>query len=71
MNPAAVERGHAGMFTSLQQRILGAIPTTGATIDELLEATGLGAPVLMAELTMLQIRGTLKRAAGNFFSKKS
>ncbi len=67
--PQSADEPRPGTFTSLQERILGAIPTSGATIDELLEATGLGAPVLMAELTMLQIRGTLKRGAGNSFSK--
>ena len=67
--PQNADEPGAGKFTFLQQRILDAIPSAGATIDELLEATGLGAPVLMAELTMLQIRGTLKRGARNSFSK--
>jgi DNA processing protein len=59
----------AASFTSVQEKILRAIPRAGATVDELLEQTGIGAAVLMAELTMLQIRGTLKRGAGNSFRK--
>ena len=57
----------AESFTSLQQKILDALPPDGATIDDLLEATKLLLPVLMAELTMLQIRGTLARHPGNRF----
>ncbi|HUO08916.1 MAG TPA: DNA-processing protein DprA [Phycisphaerae bacterium] len=56
-------------FTSLQQKILNALPPNGATIDDLLESTRLAPPVLMAELTMLQIRGTLTRHPGNRFAR--
>ncbi|MGN6371170.1 MAG: DNA-processing protein DprA [Phycisphaerae bacterium] len=65
----AEKKGVAVANTAVQTQILEAIPAAGATIDELLEQTGLGAPVLMAELTMLQIGGALKREAGNRFVK--
>jgi DNA processing protein len=69
-HPVAVKEPAPVASTPVQEKILGAIPPAGATIDELLEQTSLAPAVLMAELTMLQVRGTLQRAAGNRFSKK-
>ncbi len=54
-----------GSFTSVQQRILNALCDAGSSVDELLDATGLPAQVLMAEVTLLQIRGAVTRVAGN------
>jgi DNA processing protein len=59
-----------GSFTSVQGRILEGIGAGGSSIDELIEATGIGASVLMAELTLLQIRGAIQRVAGNRFLRK-
>jgi DNA processing protein len=57
----------AEALTSVQRKIVESIPPTGSSIDELIETTAIAASVLMAELTMLQIRGAIRRAAGNRF----
>jgi DNA processing protein len=59
-------------FTSVQRKIIEAMVPAGSSIDELIEATGMAASVLMAELTVLQIRGAIARAAGggNRFLRK-
>ena len=57
----------APALTGVQQRILESIGAQGATVDELLEATGLSAGVVMAELTMLQIGGAVGRTTANRF----
>ena len=60
----------APRFTGVQQRILAALDGQASSVDELMERTGLPAAVLMAELTMLQIRGVVDRAGGNCFAKR-
>ncbi len=57
-------------FTSVQRRILEGISGEGSSVDDLLEVTGMAASVLMAELTMLQIRGAIRRVGGNRFCRR-
>lgn len=59
-------------WTAVQQKIVTAAAgnTAGATVDEIVEATGLAPQVVMAELTFLQIKGGVKRTAGNRFAAK-
>ncbi len=57
-------------LTSVQQQIVTAIGPSTMNVDELVNATALPPQVIMAELTLLQIRGVLVRAAGNRFAKK-
>jgi DNA processing protein len=59
-------------FTPPQQKILAALDTAdhaGIDIDGICDHSGLPAAVIMAELTMLQIRGAVRRAAGQRFSR--
>lgn len=58
-------------FTQAQQRILSALADGDALhVDLICERASLAAAVVMAELTMLQIRGAIKRLPGNKFAKK-
>ncbi|MEI8194517.1 MAG: DNA-processing protein DprA, partial [Phycisphaerae bacterium] len=57
-------------FTKVQQKILVALENDrgdGLAVDDLCGSTDLPASVVMAELTMLQIRAAVSRAAGNRF----
>lgn len=58
------------VFTGPQQKILAALGDDDVDIDSLIEHTGLGVGVLMAELTALQIRGAVAKLPGNRFTKK-
>jgi DNA processing protein len=58
------------VWTGVQKKILGAMDGKPVGVDELCEKTELPAAVLMAELTMLQIRGAVARAGGNRFLRK-
>ena len=58
-------------FTGPQQRILTALDGQSVTIDDLVELTAMPASVLMAELTILQIRGIVSRIPGNRFSRRT
>lgn len=58
-------------FTQAQQRILSALADGEALhVDLICERASLAAAVVMAELTMLQIRGAIKRLPGNKFAKR-
>jgi DNA processing protein len=57
-------------LTSVQQRILNAIPSDGSTIDELIEKTGIPAQVIMTELTFLQIQNLVVRLPTKGFARK-
>jgi DNA processing protein len=50
--------------TTVQEKILAAIPATGASVDEIVETAALPAQVVMAELTILGIQKKLKRLGG-------
>ncbi len=56
-------------LTPIQHQILQAIAPAGSTIDEMLDATGLSAGVIMAELTMLQLAGAVGRTSTNRFTR--
>jgi DNA processing protein len=57
------------LVTPTQQKILTAIEGD-LSVDDLCTRTGLPAHAIMAELTLLQIRGHIKRAAGNRFTRQ-
>ncbi|MCL2648559.1 MAG: DNA-processing protein DprA [Phycisphaerales bacterium] len=63
------------IFTSTQQKILGVLDSAdaagggGLTLDELLERTSLPTPVIIAELTLLQIHSAIIRLPANRFAK--
>jgi DNA processing protein len=58
-------------FTQAQQRILTALADGDALhVDLICDRAGLAAAVVMAELTMLQIRGAIKRLPGNKFARR-
>ena len=59
------------IWTGVQKKVLAAMDSKAVSVDELCEKTELPAAVLMAELTMLQIRGAVERAGGNRFAKKA
>ena len=58
-------------FTATQQKILAALDSTQISVDELVDRTSLPPAVLMAELTMLQIRGAVARGAANCFTRRA
>jgi len=61
-------------LTTTQQKILAAFSTdsnAALTIDDLLDLTNLPAPLLMAELTILQIHSHLTRHPANRFTRKT
>ena len=58
-------------FTGVQQKILAALAHDagpGVSADEVCERSGLPASVVMAELTLLQIRGAILRASASRFA---
>jgi DNA processing protein len=56
-------------LTSVQQKIVGVLKAKGSTVDEIVEASGLVPQVVMAEMTLLQIRGKVKRLPGNRYAR--
>ena len=58
--------------TDPQQKILAALEAAGGdvSIDDLCDRSGLPASTVMAELTLLQIRGLISRAGNNRFAKR-
>ena len=66
----AEEKSAPPRWTSIQQKIIAAAQgnAAGATVDDIVDATGLAPQVVMAELTFLQIKGGVKRMAGNRFA---
>lgn len=50
-----------------QLRVVTAIDKGGSHIDDIIENTGLSAPKVLAQLTVLEIRGFVRRAAGKRF----
>jgi DNA processing protein len=59
-------------LTTVQQTILAALPNDarGVTIDDLVESTSLAPQVIMADLTLLQIRNLLLRLPANRFARR-
>ncbi len=47
-----------------RQRILLAIGGSAMSADEIIEVTGLPAPLVLSELTMLELDGTVSQVAG-------
>jgi DNA processing protein len=61
-------------FTQVQEKLLAALesdPGDGLAIDELCGRTELPASVVMAELTVLQIRAAVKRIRGSRFARRT
>jgi len=57
-------------LTPVQAKIVGALDGASANVDDICDRAGLPAAVVMAELTLLQIRGTVVRLPGNCFATK-
>ncbi len=55
-------------LTVLQQKILAALNATGISVDDIVESTSLQPQIIVAELTLLQIQGHVKRIMGNRFA---
>jgi DNA processing protein len=62
--PAKVEVGER------QQLIIEHLGTEGASVDRLMERTGLDASVILQELTFLTLKGRVKRIDGQTFARK-
>jgi len=56
------------LLTSTQEKILAALSSKGASIDDIVDTTGLPAQVIVAEMTTLQIQNKVKRLQGNRFA---
>jgi DNA processing protein len=65
---AAPARKEAVALTSVQEKILAAIGSNAASVDEIVETTSLKPQVIVAELTLLQIQGHIIRSMGNRFA---
>lgn len=59
----------AGM-SERQTAIYNAIGATPTSVDQIIDATNLEASVIMSELTMLTIKGAIKRADGQSFVRR-
>jgi predicted Rossmann fold nucleotide-binding protein DprA/Smf involved in DNA uptake len=57
-------------FTPVQAKIIAALDGDSANVDDICDRSTLPASVVMAELTLLQIRGAVQRLPGNRFAKK-
>ena len=68
---SVAEKPRIAELTSVQKKIMSSLADqpAGTSVDEILEATELPPQVIIAELTLLQIQGTVKRLAGNRFSR--
>lgn len=51
-------------LSEAQLKIISAIDGGGSHIDDIIEATGLGAAAVLAQLTVLEIKGFVRREAG-------
>ncbi len=55
-------------LSETQLKILGAIPAQDTQVDAIIAASGLPAAVVLAELTILQIKGYVSQSRGKHFS---
>ena len=51
-----------------QLKIITAVDNDKTHIDDIIEATGLGAATVLAQLTVLEIKGFIRREAGRRIS---
>ena len=51
-------------LTEPQRSIVEAIGQGNGSVDEIIEATGLSTSVVLSQLTVLEIRGVVRRQAG-------
>ncbi|MCC8048513.1 MAG: DNA-processing protein DprA [Oscillospiraceae bacterium] len=56
-------------LTEAQRKILSAIRPPETHIDDIISASGLTAPQVLSQLTMLQIKGFVRQGAGKRFSR--
>ncbi|HEY4328998.1 MAG TPA: DNA-processing protein DprA [Phycisphaerae bacterium] len=64
--PVALAKAHPSL-TSVQEKIVAAIGKHPATVDDIVDAAALPAQVVVAELTLLQIHGMVRRHTNNRF----
>ena len=58
--------GFDATLTENQRRVVTALGDGGASLDEVVSATGLGVGVVLAELTVLEVRGAVAREGGRY-----
>ncbi|MFT3789184.1 MAG: DNA-processing protein DprA [Tepidisphaeraceae bacterium] len=58
-------------LSATQQKIVDALDANPSSIDQLVERTGLEAAIILRELTMLSLRGTVKRVDGQSYARKA
>ncbi len=67
---AELDDKQPGLFdqnlTPTQQRILASLDGDALLLDQIAMATGLAAPLILADLTMLQVRGLIKTGGGKW-----
>ena len=51
-------------LSEIQQKIVDAVTQGRTTVDAIIDATGLSAPVVFAQLTLLEIKGVVKKDPG-------
>jgi DNA processing protein len=68
--PAVAAPAPIATLTPAQAKIIAALDGDSANVDDICDRSTLPAAVVMAELTLLQIRGTVQRLPGNRFAKK-
>ena len=61
---SGVAVGAAFFFSAEQLQIITAIDKGSSHIDDIIEETGLGTAKVLAQLTVLEIKGFIRRQAG-------
>src|SRR5687767_12051928 len=70
--PAPVETtANAVVLTDRQSRILSHLSTDPAGVDQIIELSGLDAPSVLQELTMLSLKGVVRRVDGQTYARRS
>ena len=57
-------------LTAEQRRVLGALDRNGCSVDALIDATELPAQVVMSSLTLMSLKGLVKRVDGQTYARK-
>lgn len=68
-SPAAAEIKPAAPVTQQQQQILSAMEAKASNVDELIDRTQLPAHIILQELTMLSLKGLIKRTDGQTYRR--
>ena len=57
-------------LTADQRRVLGALDRAGCSVDAIIDATDLPAQVVMSSLTLMSLKGLVKRVDGQTYARK-